>query len=78
MSGLSSLYNSNAPNDTPIKYPPIKFTVSVPNGNNGCIESNKILIPHRLQAPEAAANPIYKKFFKIILKNVHDNILILQ
>jgi hypothetical protein len=35
-------------------------------------------MPHRVHAPIAAANPMYNKFFKIILKNAHDNILILQ
>jgi hypothetical protein len=56
----------------------MRFTVNVPNGNIGYIAFNKIPIPHRLRAPIAAANPMYKKFFKIILKNAHDNILIHQ
>ena len=76
--GLSSVNNSKAPIEIPMRYPPIKLTVNVPKGNSGCIVFNKIPIPQRLQAPMAAANPMYKKFFKIILKNAHDNILILQ
>ena len=56
----------------------MRFTVNVPNGNIGCIVFNKIPMLHRLHAPIAAANPMYKKFFKIILKNARDNILILQ